>query len=56
MPPTQQVDVISLVWRHVSSSKCHLEASCLKYIKQIVHNFVFRIESYTLKKLRSNAC
>jgi hypothetical protein len=45
MPLTQQVDVISLVWRHVLSSKCHLEAS-LKYIKEIVHNFVFKIEIY----------
>jgi len=30
--PSTKVDVISFVWRHISTSKCYLQAICLEYI------------------------
>jgi hypothetical protein len=33
---TQLVDVIPLMWQHVSTSKCHLQAGGIKYVKGIL--------------------
>ena len=34
----QLVDVIPLMWQRVSNSKCHFQASGLKYLKGILYN------------------
>ena len=40
LPSTQLVNVMSLIWQHVSTSEGHLQASSIKYIKGIVYNCI----------------
>ena len=35
MPSAQLLHVISLMWQVVSTSKCHLQAGGIKYLKEV---------------------
>jgi hypothetical protein len=37
MPSTQIASIISLIWQHISTSKCHGQPSSTKYLKTILN-------------------
>jgi hypothetical protein len=53
LPSTQLANVMSSIWQHILTSECHIQATGVKYIKDlctVALGFELRYQFYSLVK------